>query len=262
MSSRTLKVTTPPMRGEDVAGWERTMNKVLQGWGAKTYRHPESGAYGVGDRSLAASIAYGYGIAAGALEGGITPELRIKIRNKRFSSAELERYHVRADWRRRLVKRLEQASEPGVHRLVAKVTQDSWGWHPPVHDGIDLICPANALLYAPARCRVIDVRSSGWWGKGAQPSGGHPVSDGDGIIQVELLETVGPLKKGLHLGFGHAEGARVRVGQVVQAGDVLGHAGFANAWHVHFMVNDGRFGLQGRGSQDPRPITDYCQKNG
>lgn len=111
---------------------------------------------------------------------------------------------------------------------------------------------------AMVKSKIIDVRSAGWWGK--SPSG--PVSRGDGIVQMEVLESVGPFKKGMHIGYGHCEHARVKVGQVVQPGEVVALVGFAVAAHIHLMVNDGRFGKQGRGSQDPRPLLNYAVKNG
>jgi hypothetical protein len=49
----------------------------------------------------------------------------------------------------------------------------------------------------------------------------------------------------------------VKVGDIVTAGTRLGHAGFANAWHVHFMVNGGGT-LRGIGDRDPKPFVDYA----
>ena len=107
------------------------------------------------------------------------------------------------------------------------------------------------------KSKVIDVRASGWWGKA--PSG--QVSKGDGIVQLEVLESVGPFKKGQHIGYGHCEHARVRVGQVVQAGETIALAGLAVAWHIHLMVNDGGT-KKGIGTRDPRPHLDYSVKHG
>jgi murein DD-endopeptidase MepM/ murein hydrolase activator NlpD len=50
----------------------------------------------------------------------------------------------------------------------------------------------------------------------------------------------------------------VREGQHVKAGDVIGKAGLANAWHTHFMVN-GRTDAKGLGDRDPRPFVDYAR---
>lgn len=122
------------------------------------------------------------------------------------------------------------------------------------HDGVDLISEADAAIFAICDAKVIDVRSGGWWGK--NPTG--DISRGDGIIQIECLVNSGPFKKGMHFGYGHAEGAVVRVGQVVKAGERLGRAGFANAWHVHFMVNGGGT-PKGTGDRDPMPYVNYAR---
>jgi hypothetical protein len=118
------------------------------------------------------------------------------------------------------------------------------------HD-IDLICPRRARLFAACRARVIDVRAGGWWGN--NPTGN--VALGDGIIPLEALESIGPLTKGMHIGYGHAVHATVRKGDVVKAGEVIGRAGFANAWHIHFMINGGQT-TRGIGDRDPRPCLD------
>jgi murein DD-endopeptidase MepM/ murein hydrolase activator NlpD len=146
--------------------------------------------------------------------------------------------------------------EEDVAAPISKILTMAWGWHPGVHDGIDLICGPNAPIYALCDGKVIDVRAGGWWGK--TPSG--DVSKGDGIIQIECLTDDGPFKKGMHIGYGHAEKASVRVGQRVEAGQRLGRAGLAVAWHIHLMANHGRT-FKGIGEFDPRPLVDYAIKN-
>jgi murein DD-endopeptidase MepM/ murein hydrolase activator NlpD len=175
-----------------------------------------------------------------------SPSLVAKVNERKKQVAEAERVIAR-------------------HSLTNKVaapvkeTGHSWGYHPGVHDGVDLICGPDATLYAICDARVIDVRSSGWWGLGAKASSGHPISDGDGIIQLECLVDIGPFRKGMHFGYGHAEGAIVAQGQMVRAGQRIGHAGFANAWHVHFMVNGGNTD-RGVGDRDPWPFVSYAEK--
>jgi murein DD-endopeptidase MepM/ murein hydrolase activator NlpD len=141
---------------------------------------------------------------------------------------------------------------------VSKILQDSWGYHKGVHGGVDLICPPNAPIFAICKAKVIDVREEGWWGN-PTPTPEHPASDGDGIIQLECLADNGPLKKGLHFGYGHSEHHSVNVGDIVEAGQPIGKAGYANAWHVHFMVNDGTT-MDGVGDRDPKPFVDYARK--
>jgi murein DD-endopeptidase MepM/ murein hydrolase activator NlpD len=147
-----------------------------------------------------------------------------------------------------------------VHAPVSKIITDSWGYHPGVHDGLDVISIEGAAAFAMVKCKIIDVRASGWWGLGA-PSNPSVKARGDGIVQMEVLETVGPFKRGMHIGYGHCEHARVKVGQTVQAGEVVALVGFANAAHIHLMVNDGKT-TRGVGTQDPRPLVDYAVKNG
>lgn len=188
----------------------------------------------------------------------------------KVTDPEAERIHK---WERlvdeaaAMVARRElQLSGGHVASPLRKIIGHSWGWHPGVHDGVDLICESDATIYALCDGTIVDARSSGWWGKGAQASSGHPVSDGDGIIQLQCSVDRGPFRPGLVFGYGHAEKATVKVGDKVRAGQVIGHAGFANAWHVHFMANDGHKrrsdgGYSGVGDRDPWPYVDYACEN-
>jgi murein DD-endopeptidase MepM/ murein hydrolase activator NlpD len=183
---------------------------------------------------------------------------------------EAERKQLAAKWhqlvdeaQQMVAKRRAQLAKlsPPVAAPVKPILQHSWGWHPGVHDGVDLITEADDVIYALCDATVIDVRSSGWWGKGARASGGHSVAEGDGIIQLRCDIDAGPFRKGLHFGYGHAEKATVQVGQKVQAGQMIGHAGFANAYHVHFMVNRGGT-TKGIGDHDPYVYVDYAVRKG
>ena len=138
-----------------------------------------------------------------------------------------------------------------------RIEEHSNGYSPGGHDGVDLICAADAPIYAICDAKVVDVRAGGWWGK--NPTGN--VAIGDGIVQLECLVDVGPFRKGMHFGYGHAEKATVRVGQTVRAGEQIGHAGFANAWHVHFMANAGTT-ISGIGDRDPYPYVAYAIAHG
>jgi murein DD-endopeptidase MepM/ murein hydrolase activator NlpD len=258
MSTRTLQVETPYMSGADVRGWQTDLLDQMHDWDVD-YPLEADGVYGVATRALGASVLYGLGIDQDAMRDGVAPALRVKVRNKRLTATERARYDERSDWRRRLA---EKHAGGGVAPPLARIVEDAWGYHPGVHDGIDLICTPRAPVYAVVAAKVVDVRASGWWGDGARASGGHAVEEGDGIIQLEVLRDVGPFRRGMHLGYGHAEGAVVEVGQTVEAGRHLGHAGFAIAWHVHFMVNGGNVGTRGIGDRDPRPFVDYAVEHG
>lgn len=263
MATRTFKLQTPLMKGKDIMAWQEEMKHDLF-HRLKIENVPifVDSVYGHGTRSFTADLCTAYGIdAAKELAKGVTPTLRKRIRNRDFTEAEKKRYSGSKHKRFRAELRDRWAPAPKVASPLRRIITDSWGWHPGVHDGIDLICDPDAVVYAMCDAEVVDVRASGWWGLGA-PSDPKIAAKGDGIIQIKVLENVGPFKAGMHLCYGHAEKAIVKVGQRVKPGQMLGHAGFANAWHVHFMVNDGRFGLQGRGSQDPRPLVDYAVKHG
>lgn len=257
MSERTFKVDSPHMKGEDVKAWQQWLRMTFRRWDIK-YPIDTDGVYDVATRSATASVAEALGLNAPyGMEDGVTPEFRTKLRDRRFTAAEKKRFKQRVKYRRALRDRFEH--EGHVHTPVSRIITDTWGYHPPVHDGIDLICPANATLFAICDGTVIRADASGWWGKGA-PSDPALKAKGDGIIILRCSTDVGPFKRGLNMCYGHAEHATVREGQVVKAGDVIGKAGFANAWHVHFMVN-GRNDTKGVGDRDPRPFTDYARSH-
>lgn len=263
MSDRTFAITAPHMRGTDIEAWQRWLNGHLDYWGVDLHLD-EDGDYGLLTRSTTASVAHGMGLkAADWMTDGVTPELRIKLRNANLTPDELACAHERRlTW---LVEFRARYARANVSTPIANILQDSWGWHPGVHDGVDLIATWRSPLLAICTGKVVRVSSSGWWGNNPQPSPGHPVSDGDGIIILECTITDGPFRPGMHFGYGHAEGAEVEVGEHVQAGEMLGRVGFARAAHCHFMVNDDppASGLyRGVGDRDPLPFVVYAQGRG
>jgi murein DD-endopeptidase MepM/ murein hydrolase activator NlpD len=251
---RTFKVDQPPLKGEDIGAWQQAFNSQMKAWNID-YRVKVDDVYGLSTRSATATWMYALGIEQDAMADGLTPELRSKMRGRKLTPAEKRRFTLRRVWRARLRTRYAKGAK--VARPVNKITADSWGYHPGVHDGIDVCCPPDATIYAMCKSRVIDVRSGGWWGKA--PSG--DVRKGDGVIQLEVLESIGPFKKGMHIGYGHAEKATVKEGQIVEAGQAIGHAGLAVAWHIHLMVNDGQTS-KGIGTRDPRPLLRYAVRHG
>jgi murein DD-endopeptidase MepM/ murein hydrolase activator NlpD len=254
MASRTFKLTSPAMHGSDVQVWQQTLNRQMRTWKID-YRIPEDGTYDAATRALTASVAHGLGLTAGeAMANGVTPELRVKLRKKNLSAEERARFDARADWRDRFRARHETKV---VAPPLAVVLNDSWGYHPPVHDGVDLICNENAPLMAICDGEVIRADSGGWWGKGA-PANAALKAKGDGIIVIRCSIRRGPFVPGLNFCYGHAEFAEVQVGDKVQAGDFIGRAGFANAWHTHFMVN-GRDDAKGVGDRDPMLYLNFAE---
>lgn len=254
---RTFKVDSPRMEGEDVMGWQLDVKDEFGRMGIECPIVID-GIYGLATRNYTASLCTALGmIASDVMANGVTPELRIRIRNRRLTADERARFDNRQDYRRALRARYESAAIVDVHRMYTKVNEAGWGFKPGVHDGIDVQTPPNAWIFAPVRCEVIDVRSSGWWGK--SPSG--DVSLGDGIVQVKILKTVGPFLKDYHIGFGHSEHAVVKKGQILDPGDKIARVGLAVVWHNHLMYNNGS-SMKGVGNVDPRRILDYAQLHG
>jgi murein DD-endopeptidase MepM/ murein hydrolase activator NlpD len=136
------------------------------------------------------------------------------------------------------------------------------------HDGVDIMSGYDDDVCAMFDGIVRDARSGGWWGKGAKPTHGHPVSDGDGIIQIECTRSVGPFKAGMIFGYGHTEKHRFKAGQYVKAGQVIAKNGWANGAHIHMMGRNAHPGPKtqanrpsGIGQFDPRPFIDYARSH-
>jgi murein DD-endopeptidase MepM/ murein hydrolase activator NlpD len=254
MSDRTFKIASPHMTGRDISAWQTSLNQQMRRWHADDLIKVD-GDYGIATRSYTSKVLYGLGIAQSKMADGVTPELRTKVRDQNLTVAERARYVKRAGWRKGL-------STPSVSYPVHNLITDTWGYHPGVHDGVDLICPEGEPLHAICD-GIIRRVSDDWWGLGNP--GGAVGDRGDGIVVLESTISEGPFAEGLHFGYGHAEHPRVKVGDHVKAGQIIALAGFANAGHTHFMVNDDPpvNGLyKGVGDRDPRPYLTYAKKNG
>lgn len=261
---RTFKIQPKPMTGDDVKAWEQELKELFKGIGIDA-PIVANGVYADIDRSYTKSFIYAIGGDADyILERGVTPAVRSSLRHwkEHLAPAQKQTMDDRVDWRRRLRDRYGKIRDHGqgdVSLFIKKLLADSWGYHPGIHDGVDLISLPDVPIYAPVKCKAIDVRAQGWWNLGA-PSDPVLKAKGDGIVQLEILETVGPFKKGDHIGLGHAEKARVKEGQVVEAGHWVANTGFANAWHIHCMLNDGST-TKGIGNKNPQAIVDYSIKH-
>jgi murein DD-endopeptidase MepM/ murein hydrolase activator NlpD len=256
MSDRTLKVTSPHMTGRDVSAWQTSLNLQMRRWDADDLIEVD-GDYGLATRSYTSKVLYGLGIAQSKMAEGVTPELRKKVRDRSLTPVERARYVKRTGWRRDLHGK--NVSSP-----LVKILADSWGYHPGVHDGMDLISEPDAVIHSMTNGTVVRVSPSGWWGLGA-PSDPALKAKGDGIVIVRCAEDVGPFKRGMNVCYGHAEKATVKEGQKVVAGQPIAHTGFAVAWHIHLMINDdppSNGFYKGVGDRDPRPYYDYARKNG
>jgi murein DD-endopeptidase MepM/ murein hydrolase activator NlpD len=256
---RTFKVTSPHMKGDDIAEFQKMLKAQFATWKVN-YPLAIDGDYGVATRAACASVCHGLGmIASEMMQHGVTPALRTKIRNKDLTDAERTRYDERRDYRSALRDKFEGG---GVCSPLVKILAHSNGYSAG-HDGVDLICPKDAPGFAICNAKVVRADAGGWWGKGA-PRDPAVRAKGDGIVILQSLVNIGPIKKGMLFGYGHAEGARVTKGQIVHAGDRICRAGFANAPHFHFMINSGapRFWDGSRppgiGDRDPWPIVKYA----
>lgn len=259
MSSVTLQLKSPAMRGTTVKEFQKDVKAAFKRLGIDAPINID-GIYGPAMRGFTAALLRANGgNAAVLMKDGVTPALRSKIRNNIYTAAErkLKASKARIDYRAALRKRWKQQTKVRVHAPVTKIVTDDWGYHPGVHDAVDVCTDVETVAFAMVKSKVIDVRTSGWWGN--NPSG--DVGKGDGIVQLEVLESVGPFKKGMHIGYGHCEKPRVKVGDVVAAGTPIAMVGLAVVWHIHLMVNDGSTN-RGVGNINPRPFIDYAVKNG
>jgi len=243
---RVLKLDRRDMqKGEDVKALQAALNARARARGLPTIK--VDGIFG--EQSLASVTAVGR--ALGAAESTLA---------KRKATIGLQRIiRFPATRNPAQLKRAKERKQKSCSMPVARLITDTWGYHPGVHDGVDLICPPREPALAVCRCKVVRVDAAGWWGKGA-PSDPAVRAKGDGVIILRSLVDSGPIRKGMNFVYGHAEGACVRVGQTVEAGQVIGEAGLANAWHIHFCVNT-RTDTKGVGDRDPRPILEHLKSH-
>jgi hypothetical protein len=103
---RTLKLTSPAMHGDDVKLLQQTINTQFKRWGVK-HKIDVDGEYGPVTRDAYRSILHGLGISQAAMAKGITPRLRVRVRRRLLTPAELVRFRARKDWRAQLRKRYD-----------------------------------------------------------------------------------------------------------------------------------------------------------
>lgn len=104
MSDITLKLTSPHMTGSVVSRFQGDINDELARWDVP-FALDVDGDYGMLTRDTALSVCYGLGLDNEIMDGGATPEVRLKIRNRLLTPTEQLRYNARADWRVRLAER-------------------------------------------------------------------------------------------------------------------------------------------------------------
>ena len=251
MSDRTFKIESPLMSGQDIKHWQEFLYDDFRSrWGID-YPIERDGIWGVASRSATASFMRAWGVedTGDALERGLEPDWRIKLRNDDRTDVELSRAFSDEikDYRARLRARYEKID---VCYPVPNLITDDWGYHGTAHDGVDLICPRNQPVLAICKAKVL--RAENGWSNRYAPLG-------DGIVILQSLIDDGPFFQGLCFGYGHAENFQVSRGDLVEAGQVVAAAGFANATHLHLMANGGGFPPAiGHGDRDPMPFLDYA----
>jgi Mannosyl-glycoprotein endo-beta-N-acetylglucosaminidase/CHAP domain len=104
---RTFRIQSPLMEGEDIRAFQQVINARFEVW--KVTRTIEvDGEYGSITRHAARQVAHGMGLAKRDYPGGITPEMRRRIRTpSRRSPEEKDRAQARRTWLRALRKQFE-----------------------------------------------------------------------------------------------------------------------------------------------------------
>jgi hypothetical protein len=95
------------MEGSDIAFFQNVLNEQFQAWHVACTIDVD-GEYGPHTREATKRVAYGLGIQLQELAGGVTPDLRKRLRHpERRTAAELALAHNRRDWLRRLRRRYD-----------------------------------------------------------------------------------------------------------------------------------------------------------
>ena len=104
---RTFRLESPPMRGRDVAAFQRLLNERFAAWSIDK-RIDVDGEYGPITRRAARQAVYALGISGTELGHGVTPELRTKLRRpSRRSPVEVAHATRRRGWLGRLRRQHE-----------------------------------------------------------------------------------------------------------------------------------------------------------
>jgi len=106
MSSRTFKLKTPHMEGSDILAWQLWLHDQFRAWDIN-YPLTIDGDYGQETRAATERMCEALGLVSPyGMEQGVTPELRVKLRNRRLTPSERLRFTTsRVNYRRALRKR-------------------------------------------------------------------------------------------------------------------------------------------------------------
>jgi predicted chitinase/peptidoglycan hydrolase-like protein with peptidoglycan-binding domain len=101
----TFRLTTPLLKSPRVTAFQRLLNRRFAEWKVGL-RIELDGEYGPETKEAVRQVMFGMGISTKELEGGVTPELRERIRHpERRTAAERARARKRREWIRRLRRR-------------------------------------------------------------------------------------------------------------------------------------------------------------
>lgn len=92
------------MHGPDAKTLQVDLNSELKRWDVP-FQLKVDGVYGATTRDAAKSVCYGLGLASNALDHGVTPAIRVKIRHRKLTPIESKRFRERVPWRERLAQR-------------------------------------------------------------------------------------------------------------------------------------------------------------
>jgi hypothetical protein len=106
-TARTFRLQSPRMTGSDVKAFQRVINERYRRWGVGK-RIDEDGEYGSITRLAVRQVCHGLGISKQDYPGGVTPELRMRVRTpSRRSPEELARAKRRRTWLEKLRRQHE-----------------------------------------------------------------------------------------------------------------------------------------------------------
>lgn len=122
-----------------------------------------------------------------------------------------------------------------------------------IHHGLDVDVPIGSACVAPTDGVIGKFAVTSNFAIGEGPHGGG------GMIHFIFNNSVGSIKAGTVIGWGHVFQCFVKPGQKVKAGQVVGKSGGTNGGpHVHFIQRQDEGGEDG--SVDPQPLFLELQK--
>lgn len=240
MSDRTFKLEHPPMAGVDIQRFQREMPRLFARMGID-YPVDNDGFWGEASRDAAHALCKASGLLhEREMSGGVTPEVRTKLRNRPddYTAAERGRFVSRelVDYRRKLRARARRDGKlpdtfpgspiPGTRRLTLDHPTAGLAGFP----ARDYFAPAGSPCVAPVDGKVSRL-------SGHDPAGG-PV---DGLH--------GPFGWSLYVAgddghtyfLTHLGRRDISVGERVRQGEQIGTVGDYARWggsdHIHQGVH-------------------------